>query len=127
EVIFMNKDLKKGFIIPHTGSIQSKELFKKSLFNSDFKICGDYDFILRVLHVLKPYYIDVLQSYMKIGGVSNAYNYVQLHYNEYLKIVKMHKIQFHINNKLKFKLKLALSKFPFLFNLIQKLWWFVKT
>jgi len=71
----MRPNLKKlpiAMYLFHPASFVKKELFFKcGLFDTDFKIAADYDFLLRCY--LKKYqfcYIDSVLTHMREGGVS---------------------------------------------------------
>jgi glycosyltransferase involved in cell wall biosynthesis len=58
--------------ISHVGSLHKKVLFnEKGLFNSDFRIAGDYDFLLRCTDIIKPYFIPVITAKTREGGISD--------------------------------------------------------
>ncbi len=68
----LNK-FKRYMNVVHTGSIQHKSLFKKfGYFNVDYKIAGDYEFLLRAGDHIKSGFIDDLMMKMMIGGVSSS-------------------------------------------------------
>ena len=57
--------------IAHVGSLHHKTLFdKKGLFDSNFKIAGDYDFLLRCKDIIKPGFVDMVSAHVRDGGIS---------------------------------------------------------
>ncbi|HEY5589210.1 MAG TPA: hypothetical protein VIK86_09695, partial [Candidatus Paceibacterota bacterium] len=57
--------------IAHVGSLHHKSLFEqKGLFNTDYLIVGDYDFLLRCLDIIKPYYLPIVTANVREGGIS---------------------------------------------------------
>lgn len=57
----------------HVGSLHSKLLFDKiGLFNSTYKIAGDYELLLRLKENLKTYYVSKVTAHMLYGGKSNS-------------------------------------------------------
>ena len=70
---FNIEKLKKGWMPPHPTLFLKKSIYDKyGLFDLDFKIAGDYDFILRVLkNNLNLKYIPEVLYKMRVGGASN--------------------------------------------------------
>jgi hypothetical protein len=72
---------------PHTGSVIKKDIYNKYLFNTSFKIAGDYDFFLRSLYLDKGdfAFTDKLITRMKVGGISgrNLKSYIISTYEIY--------------------------------------------
>lgn len=69
--------LKLGWMPPHPTIFIRREIFTKiGFYNDDFKISGDYDFILRFFknYGEKTYYLDKNFYQMRVGGISNSKN-----------------------------------------------------
>ena len=65
-------EFRRSVKIAHTGSLHKRSLFEKyGRFNIAYKICGDYEFLLRVGPSLKAKYIDFVAVAMSDGGISN--------------------------------------------------------
>ncbi|OFZ79301.1 MAG: hypothetical protein A2583_00760 [Bdellovibrionales bacterium RIFOXYD1_FULL_53_11] len=60
--------------IPHQGVFQHRSLFDKyGCFDENFKICGDYDFLLRDLKSNPAIFIpDLIVAAMQTGGISGT-------------------------------------------------------
>jgi glycosyltransferase involved in cell wall biosynthesis len=60
--------------IPHQGTFQHRSLFEKyGLFNPSFKVCGDYEFLMRELKDHPARFIpDLVIAKMGFGGVSST-------------------------------------------------------
>ena len=59
--------------IAHVGSFHNRELFNRyGQFNSNLKICGDYEFLLRSRSALKSGFIDDVTVEMMSGGISDS-------------------------------------------------------
>jgi glycosyltransferase involved in cell wall biosynthesis len=70
---YKESKLNSGWIIPHPALFLRKSVYDKcGLFNTDFKIAGDYEFILRILKVYKinTKYIPEVFVRMYNGGAS---------------------------------------------------------
>lgn len=58
--------------VAHVASLHSKQLFKDvGFFDTSFKICGDYELLLRKGKELKAYYHDRKVANMTVGGISH--------------------------------------------------------
>ena len=69
-----------GWMPPHTGMIVSRDVFKKiGGFKDQYKISGDYEFILRLLTSdFKLVYVNIFVSNMLVGGVSTKLRFSNL-------------------------------------------------
>jgi glycosyltransferase involved in cell wall biosynthesis len=57
--------------VAHVGSMHSKKLFTEfGLFDSTYKITGDYEFLLRSRNGLLPAFIEIVTANMLMGGAS---------------------------------------------------------
>jgi glycosyltransferase involved in cell wall biosynthesis len=60
--------------IAHTGALHSRKLFDKvGKFNTDYKIVGDYELLLRAGKNLKAAFLDKITVMYRDGGVSDSY------------------------------------------------------
>ena len=67
--------LGKGWMPAHPTLFLRKEVYQKyGLFNLDYKIAADYDFLLRIFRdkSLKFYYLPEVITKMRLGGASNS-------------------------------------------------------
>jgi glycosyltransferase involved in cell wall biosynthesis len=70
---YKENKLNNGWIIPHPALFLRRSVYEKAgLFNTDFKIAGDYEFMLRILkiHQIKVKYIPEVFAKMYDGGKS---------------------------------------------------------
>ncbi len=77
---FYYKNIKYGWAPPHPTLFLKKEVYQKhGLFDTSFKIAGDYDFMLRVMldKEIKLTYLPKVITKMRIGGASTG-NFKQL-------------------------------------------------
>ena len=57
----------------HVGAIHNINLFKEEgLFSTDYKICSDYELLLRKGNKLKAGFVDRIQAEMLVGGLSES-------------------------------------------------------
>lgn len=64
-------DFKKGMTISHVFSLHRKRVFERQgFFSLDYKICSDYDFLMRYQNNLVSDFLPVVSVKMMIGGVS---------------------------------------------------------
>jgi glycosyltransferase involved in cell wall biosynthesis len=77
---FLKNNLRFGLMPPHTGAFIKKEIYKKFLYNENYKIAGDFDFFLRTLLInqIKFFYLGLASVRMRLGGISNKYLYSYL-------------------------------------------------
>lgn len=67
------KRLLHSMQISNSTAIYNHNLFKSSLFDSSYKICGDYDFIIRNQKIIKSKHINCTVTFVKTGGLSIKY------------------------------------------------------
>ncbi|CAM1345188.1 glycosyltransferase family 2 protein [Tenacibaculum amylolyticum] len=66
------KAFRRNMTIPHAGNFHNKKYFEKyGLFNTSYKIAGDYELLLRAKEQLKTKWINKATVLMSDGGVSN--------------------------------------------------------
>ncbi len=59
----------------HVGSLHNKKLFSEiGYFNSKYKICGDYELLIRKRNKLNHLFIQSKVAKMKVGGISFSLN-----------------------------------------------------
>jgi glycosyltransferase involved in cell wall biosynthesis len=65
---------KNHMVIAHVGALHNKSLFKKfGYFDTKYKVCADYDFLMRCGSKLHTLYLDRVTANMLVGGASNGY------------------------------------------------------
>ena len=72
---FNRNNVKHGWMPPHPTLFLKKEVYQKhGLFNTSFKISGDYDFMLRIMldKEIKLAYLPEVITRMKVGGASTG-------------------------------------------------------
>lgn len=71
----------KEMTIAHPGALHSVGFFEKyGVFNTKYKIVGDYELILRAGNHLKHKFIKQIIVEMREGGTSDGYNALKEHY-----------------------------------------------
>jgi glycosyltransferase len=71
---FAHDNLKRGWMPPHPTFFIKREVYEKfGLFDTDFKISADYNFMLKILSRkdIKACYLPNILYVMRIGGASN--------------------------------------------------------
>jgi glycosyltransferase involved in cell wall biosynthesis len=67
------KSFKRSMTVAHVGSFHSKYFFKKyGVFDSTYKISGDYEILLRARESLKAGFFNVPTVNMGFGGISDS-------------------------------------------------------
>lgn len=65
------KTFRKRMTVAHVASLHKKNLFKEiGLFNTAYKICADYEFLMRKEGQLKALFMDAVVAQMSAGGIS---------------------------------------------------------
>lgn len=92
--------MKKGNSAAHVASLHHKKnLFETvGLYNLDFKICADFEILLRKKDNLKSYFLPSNMAKMKVGGMSFSVKAIE----ESFEIRKLHKSISPIYNKILF-------------------------
>jgi glycosyltransferase len=90
--------LKNGWMPPHPTLFLKKDVFEKhGLYDTNFKISADYDFILRIFkdESLKFEYLPITITNMSIGGISTSgfRNLIRKSFEDY-KILKKNNMKF---------------------------------
>ena len=71
--------------IAHPGAFHHTRLFKQyGLYDSNYRICGDYEFLLRAGEKLNAGFMDKITVRMQVGGLSDSYKV----YLETFKVVR---------------------------------------
>ena len=66
-------EFSKFMNVAHVGSLHHRSLFEKyGIYNSSFKICGDYELLIRARDNLKTFFINETLCNMRGGGVSSG-------------------------------------------------------
>ena len=66
------KDFSIYMNIAHVGSLHRKSLFEKyGIYDINFKVCGDYDLLLRAGNKLKAGFVNQILCNTRNGGISN--------------------------------------------------------
>jgi glycosyltransferase involved in cell wall biosynthesis len=64
---------RKRMNVPHVGSMHHRSLFERiGLFDVSYKICGDYEFLLRRRSELQTLFVDMVTVNMSVSGVSSV-------------------------------------------------------
>ena len=67
------RDFQRYMNVAHVGSLHSRALFDRyGLYDTTYKICGDYEFLLRSRSNLRAAYMETVTVNMKVGGVSDG-------------------------------------------------------
>ena len=65
------KDFSKAMNVAHVASLHNRQLFDETgLFNLEYKICADYEFLARKENRLKTLFFEKVVAHMRMGGIS---------------------------------------------------------
>ena len=88
---FNQKKLKFGWMPPHTTTFIKKKIFLKDKYNLNYRISGDYEFLLRILNKnIKVNYIEKKICKMKVGGDSTSIKNIFSKFREDYNIANMY-------------------------------------
>jgi glycosyltransferase involved in cell wall biosynthesis len=97
--------MKKGMCVAHVASLHNRKLFDEiGLYSLTYKICADYDLLLRKKNKINTLFINKEIAKMQIGGMSFSTNALK----EVFKIRSAHTTQSVFNNRLLFMKDLIL-------------------
>jgi glycosyltransferase involved in cell wall biosynthesis len=66
-------EFKEAMNLAHVGALHNRKLFKDvGNYNTEFKVCGDYELLLRKGMNLKVRFIDRIVAKMQLGGISQT-------------------------------------------------------
>ena len=66
-------EFKEAMNLAHVGALHNRKLFKDvGNYNTEFKICGDYELLLRKGKTLKVQFVDRIVAKMQLGGISQT-------------------------------------------------------
>lgn len=85
----------KGMPISHPGALHNINIFKSyGLFDTTYKIAGDYEMLMRIGRNLKADFINNITILVQDGGISDSYQAI----NEYYKIIKKYSQENYLFN-----------------------------
>ena len=120
------KKIKTCLSIPLIGTAHSANLFECQRYNENYKIVGDWDFVIRNINAGGRYCKGVRQAEMMLGGVSNQASFVKKKIIERKMIKKANGI-INMNFRDYFLFGLSfLSKCPFLYKYSQTFWYLIR-
>lgn len=100
-------DFKRYMCTAHVGSLHSKSFYQKyGIYNTNYKIVGDYEILLRPRDQLKAAFLDVITVEMTMGGISNQNNTA---------LVEAYKAKLENNSRSHLSAKYDLMKANFIF------------
>lgn len=83
----VSRNMKRRMVLPHPGLAHARRLFSTRRFEPSFRIAGDFQFLAGAEPCTaerKP----SIQAIVKLGGVSNRPDRVELAYREYLRVLR---------------------------------------
>ena len=87
----MDAKINRGMPINHPATFITKATYDKlGLFNTKYRICGDYDLIFRLYHnyLVKFIFTEQVITNMKLGGISEQFSSIWLRCREHFQIRK---------------------------------------
>ena len=95
----LEANIDKTMQINHPATFVAKSIYEKlGLFNPNYFICGDYDFIFRIYHssLVKFIFTEKELVYMRLGGLSEQFNSLWIRCQEHF-LLRKHKLSWQKN------------------------------
>ena len=89
----LDTKINRGMPINHPATFITKNTYDKlGLFNTKYRICGDYDLIFRLYHsyLVKFIFTDRELANMQLGGISEQFSSIWIRCQEHFQIRKSH-------------------------------------
>ena len=65
------RDFRRYMTVAHPGSLHNRALYLKyGIYDSKYKVCGDYEFLLRAKNLLKAEFLNFTSAIVLSGGIS---------------------------------------------------------
>jgi glycosyltransferase involved in cell wall biosynthesis len=112
--------LPRRMCFPQSGMAHSNRLFKNNVFDHSYRICGDWEFLIRA----KPQHgkhVDRVQAIMTLGGLSSSSVTERRMYQEILRVQKKTGQPISLVWRLKFYVRILLSYCPECYKFVQKI------
>ena len=113
--------LSKKMCLPHSGMAHHRRLFAKKRFDATYRICGDWEFLIRACPKKGLHIPNQIQTAMSLGGLSSSAQSELNMYREICRIQRAHNLAITTGWKLKFYIRMGLSWIPGLYNWVQQL------
>ena len=117
----LDTKINRGMPINHPATFITKATYDKlGLYNSQYRICGDYDLIFRLYHncLVQFIFTEQIIAQMQLGGISEKFSSIWLRCREHFQIRKnylslLHNLwlccSFYLISTIKFTLKQIVS------------------
>ena len=115
----LESDINKIMPLNHPSTFVTKSIYEKlGAFNTNYCICGDYDFVFRIYHssLVKFIFTEKELAYMRLGGTSEQFNSLWIRCKEHF-LLRKHQLPWQKNLiycsawYLKTTIKYAIKKF----------------
>lgn len=113
-------------ILYHPGMAHNARLFIDESYDDSLKIVGDWEFFQRAKIKKVKYVQGRVQSRMVMGGVTTSAANMRRHFYEWMFVLDKYKLKPPIVQSFKWRLKIAICNFPFLYDCIQRLVWLTR-
>ena len=113
--------LPRKMCLPHSGMAHHRRLFSEKGFDATYRICGDWEFLIRACPKNGVHIPNQIQTVMSLGGLSSSAQFERQMYREILRIQKAQNVSITWGWKLKFYFRICMSLVPGLYNRAQQL------
>lgn len=113
--------LPRKMCLPHSGMAHHRRLFAEKRFDATYRICGDWEFLIRACLKRGLHIPNQIQTVMSLGGLSSSAQSELRMYREICRIQQANNLAITAGWKLKFYIRMGLSWIPGLYTWVQQL------
>ena len=113
--------LPRKMCLPHSGMAHHRRLFATKRFDASYRICGDWEFLVRAQPQTGVHMPSQIQTVMSLGGLSSSAQSELSVYREILRIQRAQKRSITVGWRFKFYIRICLSLMPGLYNRVQQI------
>jgi glycosyltransferase involved in cell wall biosynthesis len=119
----VRRHFKTRMVLPHPGLAHNSTLFGRRRFDASFKIAGDFHF-LSGADIRSAIRLPLIQATMRLGGVSNRPDQVELAFRENLRAIQQQGLSMPLSDQVRWLIKRSFSAIaPRLFFVVQDMSW----
>jgi len=115
--------LRRWMSLPHTGMAHHRRMFAERRFDTELRIFGDWEFLLRGWPLRGQYFPGQVQARMALGGVSNGPQRIVQAHREMRAVQRCYSLSLPMAERLRWEAKLAIARCPWLYGALQTLYW----
>lgn len=115
--------MKLRMMLPHPGLAHNRRLFSQARFDTSFRIVGDFHFLAGA-DIQSAARLPITQAIMRLGGVSNHPDQVDLTFRENLRVIRQHGLSLPLADRARWLVKrFSAAVAPGLYFALQQVGW----